>query len=214
MAALPANSFLRIKGLPASVQLTDGHQIAAGAWAIPIDGLAKLRIKVQPGTQGKSELSLSLFSIEGRVLAEARTALVIAPAGLIASAPEATPPKPVARGAMAVLPIAPPAITPQPAPLPLMSPQDREQAQRFLERGTAQLRTGSMVAARALLERAADLGLADAAMTLASTYDAWELSRLGVLGVQPDPVAARKWYARAQELGAPAAAERIARLPK
>ena len=36
MAALPANSFLRIKGLPASVQLTDGHQIAAGAWAIPI----------------------------------------------------------------------------------------------------------------------------------------------------------------------------------
>lgn len=214
MAALPANSFLRIKGLPASVQLTDGHQIAAGAWAIPIDGLAKLRIKVQPGTQGKSELSLSLFSIEGRILAEARTALVIAPAGLIASAPEATPPKLVARGAMSVLPTASPTVTPQPAPPPLMSPQDREQAQRSLERGTAQLRTGSMVAARALLERAADLGLAEAAMALAATYDAWELSRLGVLGVQPDPIAARKWYARAQELGAPAAAERIARLPK
>lgn len=216
MAALPANSFLRIKGLPASVQLTDGHQIAAGAWAIPIDGLAKLRIKVQPGTQGKSELSLSLFSIEGRVLAEARTALVIAPAGLIASPLEPTPPKLVPRGAMSALPASPPTVTPTPAPTPppFMSPQDREQAQRLLERGTAQLRTGSMVAARALLERAADLGLPEAAMTLAATYDAWELSRLGVLGVQPDPITARKWYARAQELGAPAAAERIARLPK
>ena len=214
MAALPANSFLRIKGLPASVQLTDGHQIAAGAWAIPIDGLATLKMKVQPGSQGKSELSLSLFSIEGRILAEARTALVIAPAGLIAQPLESTPPKLVARGAMSALPTAPPTAPLAPAAPPLMSPQDREQAQRLLERGTAQLRTGSMVAARALLERAADLGLAEAAMTLGATYDAWELSRLGVLGVQPDPIAARRWYARAEALGAPTAAERIARLPK
>ena len=32
-AALPSNSFLRVKGLPAGVQLTDGNEIAPGAWA-------------------------------------------------------------------------------------------------------------------------------------------------------------------------------------
>ena len=205
LAALPLNSFMRVKGLPASAQLTDGHQIAAGAWAIPIDGLAKLHVKVAQGAQGKSDLSLTLFSIEGLILAEARAALVIGPAGLIAPAAEASvvpSPKLVTRGQP---PVPPPRA---------MSQDDKTQAQRLFERGTAQLRAGSMAGARALLERAADLGLADAAMALAGTYDAWELSRLSVLGVQPDPVAARKWYARAQELGAPAAAERLARLPK
>lgn len=209
MAALPPNSFMRVKGLPGGAKPTDGHEIAAGAWAIPIDGLATLGITVPPGMRGKSELSFTLFSIEGRILAEARSALVIAPVGLIAPA----------AGADRAPLVAP---APQPAtrrgnqvPVPgTPSEKPDGQAQRFLDRGNDQLRAGSMVAARALLERAADLGSAEAAMALASTYDALELSRLGALGVQPNPELARRWYARAKDLGAAIAAERLARLPK
>jgi hypothetical protein len=209
MAALPPNSFMRVKGLPESVQLTDGHQIAAGAWAIPIDGLATLGIKVPPGMQGKSELSFTLFSIEGRILAEARSALVIAPAGLIAPS--------AAEGRVPLVVPAPKPATRSTNQISLPRATDEKpgsQAQRLLDRGNDQLRAGSMVAARALLERAADLGSAEAALALASTYDALELSRFGALGVQPNPELARRWYARAQDLGATVAAERLARLPK
>ena len=41
-----------------------------------------------------------------------------------------------------------------------------------------------------------------------------ELSRLGALGVQPNLELARQWYARARDLGATIAAERLARLPR
>ncbi len=209
IAALPANSFLRVKGLPAGVQLTDGNEIAPGAWAIPIDGLALLQAKVPPNMQGKSEVTFTLFSIEGRILAEGRSAFVVAPRGLIAPANDgaqatltAPSPKPAKRSAA---PVPPPRGVSEDATI---------QAQRLLERGNTQIRAGSMSGARSLLERAVELGSAEAAMALAATYDAWELARLNVLGVQPDPELARKWYARAQELGASAAIERLARLPK
>jgi len=45
-------------------------------------------------------------------------------------------------------------------------------------------------------QRAADAGLAEAAMALAGTFDAQELARLGVHSVQPDPKQARRWYER------------------
>jgi TPR repeat protein len=45
-----------------------------------------------------------------------------------------------------------------------------------------------------------------------ATYDPNELSRLGVLGLQPDVEAARKWYEKARQLGASEAEERLRRL--
>ncbi len=195
-AAVPANSFLRIRGIPSAVSLSDGHAIAPGAWAVPLDVVSQLHLKAPVAAQSKSELSLTLFSIEGRILAEAKSTLLVAPAGLISTpAPKATQEA------------APPTATAPPLP------GQRNEALRFVERAEAQMKIGAIVAARALLERAADMGLPDAAMALAGTYDAWELPRLGVVGVRPDPAAARKWYIRANELGALGAAERLRRLP-
>lgn len=37
--ALPANSFIRLRGLPPSVSLSEGHAIGPGSWAIPLFGL-------------------------------------------------------------------------------------------------------------------------------------------------------------------------------
>jgi TPR repeat protein len=52
--------------------------------------------------------------------------------------------------------------------------------------------------ARLLYERAADLGLAEAAMALARTYDAAEPDQPYLRGVQPDAKEARRWCERAR----------------
>jgi len=95
---------------------------------------------------------------------------------------------------------------------PMLSPQERESAEKMVARGESDLADGNVALARQFFLRAATAGLARGALLLAATYDPRELARLGVLGLQPNPALARKWYERAQELGAPEAAERLASL--
>jgi TPR repeat protein len=83
---------------------------------------------------------------------------------------------------------------------------------RLVKKGDEQLAEGGVAQARLLYERAAEAGLAEGAMALAATYDAAELGRLGVRGMQPDATAAKRWYERAQQLGAVEAAQRLRRL--
>jgi TPR repeat protein len=71
---------------------------------------------------------------------------------------------------------------------------------------------GNIYAARKFFERAAEIGLAQSAVAAAATYDPNELSRLNVLGLQPDIEAARKWYEKARQLGAVEAETRLRRL--
>ena len=82
----------------------------------------------------------------------------------------------------------------------------------LLGRGNDQLAQGNVAAARLFYQRAADAGLTEAALALASTYDPDELVRLRVIGTQPDREMARRWYERAKELGAPEAESRLKRL--
>src|SRR5262245_41124512 len=91
--ALPSNSFVRLRGFPASVSLTEGHAIAPGAWAIPLFGLASLKAIVPAGVSGRNEISISLVGVDGTTLAESRTALVIA----APSPPEKAQPPPPQR---------------------------------------------------------------------------------------------------------------------
>src|SRR5262245_25271316 len=44
--ALPSNSFLRLRGLPPTISLTEGHAIGPGSWAIPLVGLPALKANV------------------------------------------------------------------------------------------------------------------------------------------------------------------------
>lgn len=112
--ALPRNSFIRVRGLPAEATLSDGHVIAPGAWAVPLYALATLEIVVPAGHQGKSDLVVSLITSEGQLLAQARVSLVVAPAALIVPAEAAPPHAPEARAGMALglVPSSPPAARP------------------------------------------------------------------------------------------------------
>ncbi len=220
MSAVPAQTFLRIRGLPPSATLSEGHAIAAGAWAVPLAALARLKISTPMGATGKSEITIALVAIDGAILSETKSTLLIAPAAAMMA--------PAAKGQLAPGPntaalgsgVAPQArpqldIRPQaPAPLlPQISDADRDRAVKHMERGNESLSAGNLTTARLFFQRAADLGWAPAALALASTYDPNELARMTVLGgVQPDPATARKWYQRARELGAGEADARLQRL--
>jgi hypothetical protein len=204
--AIPAGAFLRLRGLPATAALSQGHSIAPGAWAVPIAALPSLMLLLPGETVSRSEISITLLASDGSVLANETTTLIAAPAAAKAAAVQATPP--------AQEPPAP--VPPAPAPPqqsgPALSPEARERALRLVKKGDEQLAEGGVAQARLLYERAADAGLALGAMALAATYDAGELKRLSVLGLRPDPETARRWYQRALQLGAPEAAERLRRL--
>lgn len=79
---LPANSYIRIRGLNPQMALTAGHVIAPGAWAVPIAALPELRLVIPAGAAGKSDVVIALMAIDGGVISETRTAIVVAGAAL------------------------------------------------------------------------------------------------------------------------------------
>jgi len=206
--ALPANTFLRLRGLPSSVSLTEGHSLGPGSWAVPLYALLTLRANIPAGVSGQSELVISLVGIDGTLLAEAETALVVASAAIPRPASphqSGNPPPPV------------PAITPgrksQATPRPVeLSAEARERGEQLVAQGDRYLAQGKVAGARLFFKQAADAGVALGAMRLGATYDPVELSRLQVQGLAADGPEARRWYERARELGAPEADERLARL--
>jgi hypothetical protein len=175
---VPRNSFVRVRGLLPSATLSEGHSIAAGAWAVPLNALPHLTITLPATAAGSVDVMVSLVGPDGSALVETECTLLIA-------VPPARPPP---------------------------NPYDRQRALQFLGKANEQLAQGLVASARLLYERATDLGLAEAAMALAATYDAAELDQPHLRGVQPDAREARRWYQRAHALGAYDAEQRLQRL--
>jgi hypothetical protein len=214
--AVPRNSFVRLRGLPPMAALSEGHSISPGAWAVSLAALPTLKIVLPAGSTGRSDIVVTLVAIDGSVLAEAESALTVAAAAQPSEKNQAL------RG------MGPPAIAtmlragvaegpdksaqPDPPATRAATLQDRERALRLLKKGEEQLAEGNVSAARLFYERAADAGLAQGAMALASTFDAAELVRLRVRGIPPDVKQARRWYERARQLGAGDAEERLRRI--
>jgi curved DNA-binding protein CbpA len=86
------------------------------------------------------------------------------------------------------------------------------QAERMLDKGQQFLARGNIVIAREYFVRAAELGLAIAALRQGETHDPEELGSSEVHGLRQDPAEAKKWYARAVELGVPEVETRLRRL--
>ncbi len=214
-AALPKGCFIRVRGLPPMAALSEGHSIAPGSWAVPIAALPNLTITLPTATAGNSEIFITLVAIDGAVLAEAKSVLMVAtqqPAFGPPPGKAVVPPLSILRAGPPAAG-APDATAGSLAPnAPKLSAAVRERALRMVKKGDEELAEGGVAQARLLYERAADAGLPEGAMALAATYDAAELGRLGVHGLQPDPAAAKRWYERAQQLGSTEAAQRLRRL--
>jgi hypothetical protein len=193
---VPRNSFIRLRGMPPTISLTEGYAIGPGTWAIPLIALPTLKATVPVGISGRSELSVTLVAIDGTLLAEGRTVLVveagraIAPADRTNGSSTALPPvrfEPDGTGRKGEL-----------------SAEERADAERLVASGKRYLELGNIEVARQFFQRAANAGFAAGALSLAGTYDPDELARLRVQGVVADRAEALRWYDRARELGAPA----------
>lgn len=332
-AVIPRQTFLRIRGMPLAAKLSDGHVVTPGIWAVPLTALPNLRLLAPLSSSGRTEINLALVGVDGGVLAEAKSSLVVAPAWLLgtggsrqdasrvvqqtrrdapadtatvaaappvaapapppapaaapvpqaqapapapaaapveasrpvapppapapavapppppqrveaappappspAPAPVAAPPAPAPAPAVvaALPPPAPPApapvVAPPPAPplpppaaavpqqappappKPALSGADKDRAENLVQRGDSFLSQGNLAAARQFFRRAADMGLAAAALRMGATYDPVEINAQRMVGVQAQPAEAISWYEKARELGAPEAAVRLSRL--
>jgi TPR repeat protein len=187
----PSGSFVRVRKLPLSAALSEGYAIARDAWVVPLSALSNLKITLPATVSGKAQMVVELVGLDGTVLVEARSILVIgAPSESRDTSENKGQDKSQDKG-----------------------PDARERAQRFVQKGNEALAQGQVAPARLLFERAADLGLGEAAMALAETYDPAVLGvRPHLRGVQPDLDQARRWYERARTLGVGGAAERLRRL--
>ncbi len=103
---------------------------------------------------------------------------------------------------------APPPASPQTA----QPKADANAVKELLAKGDRLLEKGDIVAARAMYQRAAEMGSGTAALTLGATYDPNRLWSLGALGMVGNRERARQWYARASELGQPEAKARLTAL--
>jgi hypothetical protein len=88
--------------------------------------------------------------------------------------------------------------------------QDR--LDQLITQGDRHLVNGNVVVARQYYLRAAQAGMARAALRLAETYDPNELRRLNVQGLMPDVAEAKRWYERAVALGDAGAQVKLGRL--
>jgi TPR repeat protein len=89
-----------------------------------------------------------------------------------------------------------------------VSKTDAEVA-KLMVRARALLGQGNIAAARTMLERAAEMGSAQASFKLGETYDPVILSRWGTYGTHGDATKARELYAKAQAGGIQEAKNRL-----
>jgi hypothetical protein len=208
--ALHKNTYVRLSGIPRGVTLSAGNLIE-NWWIVPLFELPNLRVNIPTGVSGRAEIIVILFNLDGTTLATAETLLIAGSSGVVKTVktPIDVPEKPAGivtpRTEMSVK--GPDRLVP---PVQL-SIEDKARAEQLVAQGEKYLADANINVARQFFRRAADLGLAAAALRLAATFDPGELARLQVHGVVPNPDEARKWYERARQLGASEAEIRLTR---
>jgi Sel1 repeat len=197
--AVPPQSVVVIRGVPAGMRFSEGRPFGEGVWVIPAARLPDLKVQTPGNVNSGGLLTIALTTLEGVAMAQAQVTVL--------SVPETK--ETAETSALRVerdIPVRLPPWTPEqnalpPAPKPV---ENRAELLLLLEKGKESMRLGNILHARQFYERAANTGLAEAAFALATTYDPRELPRMkGIAGVTPDPELARKWYQKASELGSP-----------
>jgi hypothetical protein len=93
--SLPLGAYVRIRGLPAGVELSAGRpwrEKIAGqadeqrAWVVPVNATEGLKVQMPRGVAGNSELLVTLIDGDGRMLAEDSSELRITPQAALAPA--------------------------------------------------------------------------------------------------------------------------------
>jgi len=207
-SAIPRRAIVLIRGLPSTVALSEGRLFESGVWGVQAADLGRLKISASSASSGRNELSISVVALDGTVLAETRSSLVIGDSGTAALPGKTEPSDRTVQTAASAREF--PGATPSPKRL---SAEESQRLSALLKKGDEQMAVGNVSAARLLYRHAAESGLPAAALALAASYDEQELNKLRVKGgVQPDQKQAQLWYEKARELGSTEARERLQRL--
>lgn len=234
--AIPSQALVRIKGLPPRISLNAGYLVTTGTWAVPINALASLKATFPEDVTARSEITITLTDVEGRVHVERQIRLIVARTG---AAPTKVPAQvaniDIPKLAMPAVPtprtvvrpsILPNAIT-SPATavdhtLPALSPASnlamsnivRLELEQLLADGDRALLEGDVAFARRIYRHVTERGLGLAAIKMAETFDPIERHRLSIADHAEDESIARAWYRRAADLGERRALERLQRLER
>jgi hypothetical protein len=192
MEALPPQVVVLIRGLPSTIHLSEGKAFQSGVWVVPLNRIAQLRVGIPPNLTGRSEINIAVATLDGVYLAEARTILIVVPTAVSGGPLPGSVKVDQTAGTRSV----------QTAVVPFrLTAEGRVLAMKFMANGDNSMKVSNILVARQFYQRAAEQGLPQAARALAATYDANELAKIkNLVGVQPDPQLARKWYAIADEL--------------
>ncbi len=228
---LPNGAFVRMRGLPSDATLTQGYRVnQKGTWAVPIKSLMKLRITIPSQIEQPVPVQVQLTTLSGEIFAERQTTLIMGPSPLappqLASKRQKSASEARQRAADVIAATSTLAVgekksgdtnsagssTQTAAPVTANPAASSSPAQRLLQRGHSFLLDGNISIARQFYQRSAKLGLATAAIAMASTYDPNELPKLGLVDLPGSKDEARKWYEKAKEMGSPVADDRLQRL--
>jgi hypothetical protein len=223
-ADFPPQAMLLVHGLPARVTLSEGRSFGTGVWAVPLANVSRLEIAPATGTGGRTSISFELVTLEGKILAQAKSTLQIAPVAVEQrKAPQST----ANSGASDTIALTAGSLPPDTPPVPdtigdrtasvapeaQISSEQSDHFRKLIERGDELMQSGKVSSARLLYQSAAEGGSAEAALALAETYDGGELVRGKVMGGnRPDLAMAKKWYQKAKQLGSPEADSHLLRL--
>jgi hypothetical protein len=193
-----SGSVVVVTGLTPGTTLSMGSPVGANAWLVPAKSelLENTWITPPPSFVGVMDLGAEL-RLADTTIAHRRPIHLewdASPAP-IAEAPSISP--------------ASSAVMPARQEPPAQRQLDREEVAMLVQRGKDFIATGDLVAARVLLQRAAESDDAEAAFALAATYDPLVLRELKVYGIAADAELARTWYERAKHLGSAEAPRRL-----
>jgi hypothetical protein len=208
--AIPPQSVIVIRGVPAGMRFSEGRLFGAGVWVLPASRLPELKLHMSTEIGGGA-LTIVLTTLEGVSLAETQITVLPTPPeksdDIGKTAALQAEHNTTATSAAGTREQAAPSVPPK------LTSEHRAELHQLLEKGKESLRLGNVLIARQFFERAASKGLAEAALALAATYDPRELPRTkDTAGVTADAELARKWYEKARELGSPDAAARLSEL--
>jgi hypothetical protein len=221
-----------VKGLADGAKLSEGARKSARDWQVRAEDVADT--KVMPPTDFAGDMNLSVELRDGDGAAQVTSSLQLtwkpaarvteavalsvaaapvvvpaAPTPAVTAPPPVVPAQPASPAALVQAPevvasTTPTADTPSPSPTP--AELTAMEIAASIRRAQELLATGDVKAARALLQHAAELHDARAALALAKTFDP-AVSRQSSPADRtgPDLVQARNWYQKAREWGAPEA---------
>ena len=181
LSSVPAGAMIVINGLAAGSTLTEGRALETGGWQLTAGELHDAVLRPPQGFVGAMELGLELRLSNDGVADRKMLHLEWA----ASAGSQATKPAFVVRQL------------------------DSDELAALLKRGEGFIASGDLASARLVLQRAAEAGEAQAALSLAGTFDPIVLDKLGLQGQKADIEKARIWYQRAQELGSAAAPRRL-----